>query len=67
MMKWRRLQLCEHVAKIVRQCTHNLVGKFLGIGPRKSWHDNIKMDLRETGCEKGGGAQNRGGFQISAI
>jgi hypothetical protein len=25
----------------------------LGLGPRSRWKDNIKMDLRDMGCEDG--------------
>jgi hypothetical protein len=69
-IKSRRLRLAGHVARMERGVYRVLVGKPEGkisLGrPRRSWGDNIKMDLQKVGfgvwtglswfrIEKGGG------------
>ena len=55
----RRLRWAEHVARMEksRNAYRVLVGKPEGkrpLGrPRGRWEDNIKMDLREVGCDPG--------------
>jgi hypothetical protein len=55
MIKARRMRWVEHVARMreVRGANNILVGKHEGrrpLGrPRRSWEDNITMDLREIG------------------
>ena len=55
----RRLRWAEHVANMEqsRNAYRVLVGKPDGkrpLGmPRLRWEDNIKMDLREVGCDPG--------------
>ena len=55
----RRLRWAGHVERIKqsKNAYRALVGKperkiLLG-GPRRQWEDNIKMDLREVGCNPG--------------
>ena len=55
-MKTRRMRWAGHVARMVKKrCVYSvLVGtpeakRPLG-EPRRSWEDNIKMDLQEVGC-----------------
>ena len=56
-IKSRRLRWAGHVARIGegRRVHRVLVGKPWGkrpLGrPRRTWEDNIKMDLQEVGCE----------------
>ena len=58
--KSRRLRWAKHVACMEqsRNAYRVLVGKLEGkrpLGrPRHRWKDNIKMDLREMGCDLGG-------------
>ena len=55
-LKSRRLRWAGHVARMEqsRNAYRVLVGKPEGKGPlgrpRRRWEDNIKMDLREVGC-----------------
>jgi hypothetical protein len=55
-IKWRRMRLVGHVARMGerRGNTGFLVGKSEGNRPlgrtRRRWEDNIKMDLQEVGC-----------------
>ena len=56
-LKSRRLRRAGHVARMgqSRNAYRVLVGKpeskkLLG-KPRRRWEDNIKMDLREVGCD----------------
>ena len=55
----RRLRWARHVARMeqFRNAYRVLVGKLEGkrpLGrPRRRWEDNIKMDLREVGCDLG--------------
>jgi hypothetical protein len=57
MIKWRRMRLVGHVARIGegRGVYRVLVGSPEGkrpLGrPRRRWEDNIKMDVRETGID----------------
>ena len=59
MMKSRRLLWAGHVAPMEqpRNAYRVSVGKSVGkipVGrPRRRWEDNIKMDLREVGCDPG--------------
>ena len=56
-LKSRRLRWAEHVARTeqFRSAYRVLVGKPQSkrpLGrPRRRWEDNIKMDLREVGCD----------------
>ena len=56
-LKSRRLRLAGHVARMeqFRNAYRVLVGKpenKIPLGrPRLRWEDNIKMDLREMGCD----------------
>ena len=56
-LKWRRLRWAGHVARMERSrnAKRILVRKPEGkrpLGrPRRRWEDNIKMDLREVGCD----------------
>ena len=56
-LKSRRLRWAGHVARMEqsRNAQRVLVGKTEGkrpLGrPRRRWEDNIKMDLREVGCD----------------
>ena len=58
-LKSRQLRWAGHVARMeqYRNAYRVLVGKPEGkipLGrPRRRWEDNIKMDLREVGCEPG--------------
>ena len=58
-LKTRRLRWAGHVARmeVSRNAYRVLVGKPEGkrpLGrPRRRWEDNIKMDLREVGCDPG--------------
>ena len=58
-LKTRRLRWAGHVARMgqPRNAYRVLVGKPRGkrpLGrPRRRWEDNIKMDLREVGCDPG--------------
>ena len=58
-LKSRRLRWAGHVARIEqsRNAYRVLVGKPEGkrpLGrPRRRWEDNIRMDLREVGCDPG--------------
>ena len=58
-LKSRRLRWARHVAHMEqsRNAYKVLVGKSEGkrpLGrPRRRWEDNIKMDLREVGCDPG--------------
>ena len=58
-IKSRRLRWAGHVARMEksRNACRVLVGKLVGkrplVRPRRRWEDNIKMDLREMGCEPG--------------
>jgi len=55
-IKWRRMRLAEHVARMEegRGVYGVLVRKPEGkrpLGrPRRRWEDNIKMDLQDVGC-----------------
>ena len=55
-IKWRRMRWVGHVARMGEETVvyRVLVGKPEGkrpLGrPRRSWVDNIKMDLQEVGC-----------------
>ena len=55
-IKWRRMRLAGHVARMSdeRGVYRVLVGKPEGrrpLGrPRRRWVDNITMDLQEVGC-----------------
>jgi hypothetical protein len=57
MIKSRRVRLAEHVARIVekRSVYRILVGMPEGKRPlrrpRRRWVDNIKMELKEIGCD----------------
>ena len=57
--KSRRLRWARHVARMeqARNAYRVLVGKPEGNRPlwrpRRRWEDNIKMDLREIGCDPG--------------
>ena len=56
-IKSRRMRWAVHVARMVerRGVYRVLVGKPEGKSPparpRRRWEDNIKMDLKEVGCE----------------
>ena len=56
-LKLRRLRWAGHVARMVqsRNACRVLVGKPEGKRtsrrPRRRWKDNIKIDLRELGCD----------------
>ena len=55
-LKSRRLRWAGHVARMEQSNAHGvLVGKPEGKRPsgrlRRRWEDNIKMDLREMGCD----------------
>ena len=54
-IKSRRMRWAGHVARMGRGVYRVLVGKPEGKRPlvrsRRSWEDNIKMDLQELGCE----------------
>ena len=58
-LKSRRLRWAGHVARMEqsRNAYRVLVGKPEGkrhLGrPRRRWEDNIRMDLREVGCDTG--------------
>ena len=58
-LKARRLRWAGHVARMEhsRNAYRIVVGKSEGkkpLGwPRRRWEDNIKMDLREVGCDPG--------------
>ena len=58
-LKSRRLRCAGHTARMEqsRNAYRILVGKPEGkrsLGrPRRRWEDNIKMDLREVGCDPG--------------
>ena len=58
-LKSRRLRWAGHVARIEqsRNAYRVLMGKPEGKRPlwrtRRGWEDNIKMDLREMGCDPG--------------
>ena len=58
-LKSRRLRLAGHVARMEqsRNAYRVLVGKPEGkrpLGrPRLRWEDNIRMDLKEVGCDPG--------------
>ena len=58
-LKSRRVRWAGHVARMEqsRNAYRVLVGKPQGkrpLGwPRRSWEDNIKMNLREMGCDPG--------------
>ena len=58
-VKSRRLRWAGHVARMeaYRNAYRILVGKPEGKRPlwrpRRRWEDNIKMDLREVGCDAG--------------
>ena len=58
-LKSRRLRWAGHTARKEqsRNAYRHLVGKHEGkkpLGrPRRRWEDNIKMDLREVGCDLG--------------
>ena len=58
-LKSRRLTWVGHVARMeqFRNAYRVLVGKPEGkrpLGrPRRSWEDNVKMDLRKVGCDPG--------------
>jgi hypothetical protein len=58
MMKSRRMRWAEHVARMgqKRNAYRLLLGKPEGKIPlgrsRRRWVDNIKMDLREIGCDE---------------
>ena len=58
-LKSRRLRWARHVARMeqFRNAYSVLVGKLEGkrpiVRPRRRWEDNIKMDLREVGCDSG--------------
>ena len=53
-LKSRRLRWAGHVARMEQ--SRNASGKPEGkrpLGrPRRGWEDNIKMDLREVGCDR---------------
>jgi hypothetical protein len=57
MIKSRRMRWARHVARMAakRNAYRILVGKLEGrksLGrPRCRWMDNIRIDLRETGCD----------------
>jgi hypothetical protein len=56
MIKSKRMIWAGHVARMEERNTYRiLVGKPIGkrpLGrPRRRWVDNIKMDLREIGCD----------------
>ena len=57
-LKSRRLRWAGHVARMEKFRNAFLVGKpeiKCPLGrPRRRWEDNIKMDLREVGCDPGG-------------
>jgi len=56
-IKSRRMRWARHVARIGEgRCLYRILvgkpeGKRLLGRPRRRWEDNIKMDLREVGCE----------------
>ena len=56
-LKWRRLRWAGHVARVekFRNACRVLVGNPGSKKPlgrlRRRWEDNIKMDLREEGCD----------------
>ena len=58
-LKWRRLRWAGHVARMeqFRNANRVLVGKPESKRPLGKlgcrWEDNIKMDLREVGCDAG--------------
>ena len=58
-LKSRRLRWVGHITGMhkSRNAYRVLVGKPEGKrtleGPRRRWEDNIKMDLREVGCDTG--------------
>ena len=58
-LKSKRLRWAGHVARMEqsRNACRVLVGKPEGkrlLGrPKRRWEDNIKMDLREVGCDPG--------------
>ena len=39
--------------RAIRNAYRILVGKAEGMRPRGRWEDNIKMDLKEMGCDAG--------------
>jgi len=39
------------VEKCIQHCIRELEGKRTLGRPRRRWESNIRMDLRETGCE----------------
>ena len=50
-IKSKRIKWAGHVARIERRGVYRvLVGKPKGKRPRRTWEDNIKMDLQEVGC-----------------
>jgi hypothetical protein len=57
MMKSRRLRRAGHVSRMgeMRNACRKLVGKPEGKRPlgrqRRMWVDNIKIDIREIGCD----------------
>jgi hypothetical protein len=56
MIKSRRTRWAKHVTRVGEKLVSYsvLVGKFEGMRPlgrsRRSWENNIKMDLQEVGC-----------------
>ena len=56
-LKSRRLRWAGHVARVVhskiacRVLVSKPEGKTPLMKPRRRWEDNIKMDLREVGCD----------------
>ena len=54
-LKSRRLRWARHVGRLEQSRTayRDLVGKPEGGRPICRWEDNIKMDLREVGCDTG--------------
>ena len=52
-LKSRRLRWAGHVARMEqsRNAYRVLMGKPESKRPRCRWEDNIKMDLREVGCD----------------
>ena len=58
-LKSRRLRWAEQVARVeqsrnvYRVSVGKPEGKRLLARPRRRWEDNIKMDLREVGCDPG--------------
>ena len=68
-LKLRRLRLAKHVARLelFRNACIVSVGK--PEGKKRRWEDNIKMNLREGGCDAGNGidlAQDRVHWQANA-